>query len=182
MKVYDNVSAAEQTKMALLAIANDPEWKRIGGRLLIPVHDEIIAEVPEEYAELGGQILSGLMCKAADFLPYPSKCDVETTYRWYGLAYPCKYAEPSNSASSSWSEDEIKWVQYHLYESEYLLPVYKDENGEKPRGDAAKGVNGKMSDEMKSAISDYCNRYSISEDNFINHIKNTVEKGVVPNK
>lgn len=175
-------SAAEQTKMALLLIANDLEWKRIGGRILVPVHDEIIAEVPEEYAEEGAKILSGLMCKAADFLPYPSKCDVETTYRWYGLAYPCKYPQPSSYDLDSMSPEEIQWVQYHLVESEYLLPVYKDKNGEKPRGDAAKGVNGRISDEMIAAVKAYCNRYSITEQEFILHIKTTVEKGVVPQK
>lgn len=175
-------SAAEQTKMALLLIANDTEWRRIGGRILIPVHDEIIAEVPEEYAEEGAKILSGLMCKAADFLPYPSKCDVETTYRWYGLAYPCKYPEPAVYDLDSMSPEEIQWIQYHLVESEYLLPVYKDANGEKPRGDAAKGVNGRISDEMIAAVKAYCNRYSITEQEFIPHIKTTVEKGVVPQK
>lgn len=39
-------SAAELTKMAILKLTNNPEWKAIGGRFLIPVHDELIVEVP----------------------------------------------------------------------------------------------------------------------------------------
>lgn len=171
-------SAAEQTKMALLLIDNNEEWNKIGGRILVPIHDEILAEVPIQYAERGGEILSGLMCKAADFLPYKSKCDVETSYRWYGMSYPCPYKEPASMDVDSWTLDEIKWIQYHLVEAEYVLPTFKDENGEKPRGDAAKGVNGVITDEMKSAIASYMNRYNIREDMFISTIKKTCEKGV----
>lgn len=171
-------SAAEQTKMAMLLIDNDPEWNRIGGRILVPIHDEILAEVPIQYAEKGGEILSGLMCKAADFLPYKSKCDVETSYRWYGMEYPCPYDQPTSIDCSTWTESEIKWVQYHLVEAEYSLPVIKGPDGEKPRGDAAKGVNGVITDNMLHAMRSYMNRYNIREDMFIDHIKKTCEKGV----
>lgn len=171
-------SAAEQTKMAMLLIDNDPEWNRIGGRILVPIHDEILAEVPIQYAEKGGEILSGLMCKAADFLPYKSKCDVETSYRWYGMEYPCPYDQPASMDSETWTESQIKWVQYHLVEAEYSLPVIKGPDGEKPRGDAAKGVNGVITDNMLHAMRSYMNRYNIREDMFIDHIKKTCEKGV----
>lgn len=171
-------SAAEQTKMAMLLIDNDPEWNRIGGRILVPIHDEILAEVPIQYAEKGGEILSGLMCKAADFLPYKSKCDVETSYRWYGMEYPCPYDQPASMDSATWTESQIKWVQYHLVEAEYSLPVIKGPDGEKPRGDAAKGVNGVITESMLQAMRSYMNRYNIREDMFIDHIKKTCEKGV----
>ena len=143
-------SASDQTKLAMLRLESNEEWHRIGGRLLVPVHDELIAEVPLEHYKRGGEILSQMMCEAADFLPFPSKCDVTTSLRWKGLEYPCQYPKPKNLTDLT--EDEVKWVQYHLCECEYSLPVYKDENGEKPKGDAAVGVNGVVSDEYLQAI------------------------------
>lgn len=170
-------SAAEQTKLAILRLEHNEEWKAIGGRLLVPVHDELIAEVPMDKWKEGGEILSRMMVEAADFLPFASKCDVTTTLRWYGLEYPCPYTRPSSLENLT--PDEIKWVQYHLCELEYQLPVFKDENGEKPRGDAALGVNGIISEEYDRAIAHYRDRYSItSDEQFIEHIDNKVCKGV----
>lgn len=162
-------SAAEQTKMAMLLLENDPEWAAIGGRLILPVHDELIAEVPIEHYERGGELLSSLMCKAAEFLPFPSKCDVTTMTHWYGLEYPCPYTKPDDL--DNLSEDEIKWIQYFLVQSEYILPVYPDENGDKPRGNAAKGVNGVWSEDLSSFIDDYVSKNRISRDEFIDHIE-----------
>ena len=168
-------SAAELTKMAILKLENNKEWQRIGGRLLVPIHDELLTEVPARYAEEGAKILSDSMCGAADFMPFPITCDVETTYRWYGMAYPCPYKKPNSIDTND--EDEIKWIQYHLRESEYLLPVLKDESGEKPRGDAAKGVNGVRTPEMESAIEDYIKSRHILKEDFIDTIDREVDIG-----
>ena len=172
-------SAAEQTKLAILLLESDPRWKEIGGRLVVPVHDELICEVPMEYAEEGGKLLSQLMCDAADFLPFPSKCDVTTTLRWYGEEYPCKYPKPHSCLRDEWSEDEIKWVQYHLREMEYLLPVYKNEDGSKPIGDAAHGINGVWSDEMSANIDNYLQTRNVLMDDFIDTIETEVLYGSV---
>ena len=169
-------SAADMTKMAILRLSEDEEWNRIKGRLLVPVHDELICEVPIEHWKEGGRLLSKLMSDAGQFLPFPINCDVETSLRWYGLSYPCPYTEPTNL--SNMSEDEVKWVQYMLTEMEYELPVIKEPDGSKPRGDAAKGVNGVITDEFTSYVKHYMNRYSLQSDEaFIQHIKNKVIKG-----
>ena len=165
-------SAADLTKMAILNLCNNKRWQEIGGRLLVPVHDELITEVPEQYAEEGAKILSDCMCGAASFMPFPITCDVETSYRWYGMEYPCPYPKPESLTDNN--SDEIKWIQYHLVEMEYKLPVYKDENGEKPRGDAAKGVNGVESLEMKADIDDYIKSRHISSEDFIDYIEKEV--------
>ena len=170
-------SAADQTKLAILQLENDSDWKRIGGRLLLPVHDELIAEVPIQYWKEGGEILSRCMIEAASFLPFPSKCDVTTTLRWYGLEYPCKYPKPSSLDTVE--PEEIKWIQYHLFENEYVLPVFKDKNGEKPRGDAALGINGVISDEYDQAVKDYISHYNLSEGEFLDHIERKVVNGVL---
>lgn len=169
-------SAADMTKLAILNLFHDEEWNKIGGRLLTPVHDELICEVPIEYWKEGGEALSRCMLDAASFLPFGMTCDVTTTLRWYGLEYPCKYPKPDTLTGLD--SDHIKWVQYQLYETEYLLPIYKDENGEKPRGDAALGVNGVESDEYFAAIADYKKRHNISSDEeFIDHIERKVIYG-----
>lgn len=169
-------SAAEMTKMAMLMLESNEEWKRLGGRLILPVHDELIVEVPIDKWEEGGQLLSRLMSEAGGFLPFTINCDVTTTLRWYGLEYPCKYTKPASM--DNLSEDEIKWVQYHLCEMEYALPVIKEPDGSKPRGDAASGVNGVVTDEYTAAIQDYLNRYRITLDDFIEHIDRKVIQGV----
>ena len=172
-------SAADLTKMAILRLENNEDWKRIGGRLLTSVHDELICEAPVEHAEEASRILSDCMCSAADFLPFPINCDVETTFRWYGLDYICNHKKPTDVHTED--PDEIMWIQYHLIESEYILPVFNDENGDKPRGDAAKGVNGKRSPEMEDAIKDYIRRYRIDESRFIDFIEKFVSTGLTPN-
>lgn len=169
-------SAADQTKMAMIALYHNEDWKRIGGRLLIPVHDELIAEVPEEYKDEGGKILSQTMVDAASFLPFPSKCDVEMCIHWYGLAYPCEYDKPSSL--DNMSDSNVKWIQYMLYECEYKLPTHKEEFGENFRGDVAKGIDGIYSDEVKSYIHDYMSKYNITDDaSFINYIEKHVYQG-----
>lgn len=166
------------TKLAILGLSRNKEWETIGGRLINCVHDELIAEVPIEYAEEGGRILSETMCHAADFLPFPISCDVTTSFRWYGLEYPIPYPEPKQSDIHKMTEDEIKWVQFHLVESEYILPVIT-EGDEKPRGDAAKGINGKITDELELALLSYIQKYHISQDEFVSHIQHNVRDGIV---
>ncbi len=163
----------------MLKVENDPEWNAMGGRILVPVHDELIAEVPIEHWKEGGERLSKLMCEAASFLPFSIKCDVTTTYRWYGLEYPCPYTKPQ-SLSSLTEESEINWVLYHLFEVGYELPVYKGPDGKKPEGDAALGISGIMSETAWSCVHDYCKRYGITEVDFISHIQTKVHTGSAP--
>lgn len=167
-------SAADQSKMAILLIENNNRWKEIGGRILTPIHDEILAEVPMEYYEEGAQLLSSLMCKAADFLPFESKCDVEITTRWYGLEFPCPYKKASSIDTVEL--DEVKWIQYHLIEMEYILPVRPDETGQ-TLGNASRGVSGQRTEEMEEAIFDYMTRFHVSESEFIDHIEQKVKYG-----
>lgn len=173
-------SAAELTKMAMLKVEADPVWQNLGGRILVPVHDEFIAEVPIEHWKEGGDRLAQLMCEAANFLPFSIKCDVTTSYRWYGLEYPCPYPETNNVDTEE--PEEVKYIQYHLFEVGYELPVFKGPNGEKPEGNEALGVNGRITDEYLSYIQDYCNRYNIQKDQFLHHIHTKVHTGYTPDE
>ena len=172
-------SASELTKMAILRLINDSRWKEFGGRLLVPVHDELIAEVPLEYAEEAGQVLIECMCEAGSFLPFTISCDLETTERWYGLGLDSITKHEKPKSFDNLSEDNIKWIQCHLCEMEYILPLFNDENGDKPRGDAAHGVSGKWSDAMDESIDDYCKRYFISKDEFFDNIEARVQRGYI---
>ena len=169
-------SAADVTKLAMLNLTTDPEWEEIGGRFLIPVHDELIVEVPFENREKGAQILSRNMEKAGSFLPFPLKCDVETTFRWYGLGVDdiLSFDKPTSLDVSTMSESNIKWIQCMLIENEFIMPKYPHEDGSKLIGLEAEGVNGRWSDEMSSAIRSYCNRYSLQDDQFLDHIEKKV--------
>lgn len=175
-------SAADLTKMAILNLESNKRWKEIGGRLLVPVHDELICEVPMEYMEEGRKILQDSMEGAGDFMPFKIRCDVETSLRWYGLSYPCEYDKPESfdiDDMENLTDSEIEWIQYHILESEYKLPVYPDKKGNAPIGDAAKGLNGQLSDELVSCIKDYEAEHHIDDSQFINHIETLVEKGTV---
>lgn len=170
-------SAAELTKMAILKLEHNERWKEIGGRFIIPVHDELIVEVPIEHREEGEKLLKESMESAGDFLPFPIYCDVTTTYRWYGLEVDNDYVKPETIDTVE--PEEVKWIQYMLFENEYVLPVYKEPDGSKPRGNAAMGINGRRSEELDRAIFDYMNRYRISEAQFLDHIEHLTIYGEV---
>ena len=78
-------SAADMSKLAMILVGNDGRLKELGFRLLIPVHDELIAECPEENAKECSERFAALMSKAAESrLTIPIKCDVSVTKQWYG--------------------------------------------------------------------------------------------------
>lgn len=174
-------SAADLTKMAMLRLEHDPEWLELGGRFLLPIHDELLCEVPLENAERGAEVLSRCMCEAGSFLPFPLKCDVEVNYRWYGISIN-DIAEREKPTSLDWeslSTSNVEWIQCMLIENEYLLPVFKEEDGSKPKGVRARGINGVITDELQDAVKSYMNRYQLTDDQeFLDHIEAKVTRGV----
>jgi len=54
-------SAADIIKMAMLAVENDPELKRLEAKLLLQIHDELLLEAPEANAQAAGKRLAALM-------------------------------------------------------------------------------------------------------------------------
>lgn len=169
-------SAADLTKMAILELVNDPRWQRLGAKLILPIHDELCCEVPLEYRKEAEEILSDCMCRAATFMPFEISCDVETTFRWYGLSVDdiMSFDRPETLDPTLMSESNIKWVQCRLCEMEYLCPVIKEPDGSKPRGIAAKGVNGVWNSVLDTFIDDYCSKHRITRDNFIEDIDRRV--------
>ena len=78
-------SASDMTKKAMILVGNDEKLKELGFRLLIPVHDELIAECPLKNAVECEKRFANLMSIAAkDKLEVPISCDVTVTREWYG--------------------------------------------------------------------------------------------------
>ena len=78
-------SAADLTKLAMIGLNTNERLKELGFRVLVPVHDEVIAECPREHAKECSELLASIMSSAAEkILEMPIKCDVEVTERWYG--------------------------------------------------------------------------------------------------
>lgn len=78
-------SAADLTKLAMIELNNNKKLKELGFRLLVPVHDEVICECPEENVKECAKLLAETMSHAAEeILKMPIKCDVECSYEWYG--------------------------------------------------------------------------------------------------
>ena len=91
-------SAASMTKQAMLNIYNDSELNRLGFKLLINVHDELIGECPKENAEECVKRLEEVMKSAAkDKCSCPFKCDADISEKWY---YNEECAELKKSLSS----------------------------------------------------------------------------------
>lgn len=78
-------SAADLTKLAMIKLHQSERLKELGFRILIPVHDEVIAECPEENAKECATLLAQTMSEAAEqILEMPIKCDVSISKCWYG--------------------------------------------------------------------------------------------------
>lgn len=80
--------AASMSKRAMVCVANNGELKKLGFRLLIAVHDELIGECPIENKERCKELLSQEMLNAA--LPevtVPMKCDADDFPSWYYDVY-----------------------------------------------------------------------------------------------
>lgn len=77
-------SAATITKIAMNKILVDPELNSYGFRLSIGVHDELIGEIKDKYAERGAARLCEIMKTCvSDIISVPFKCDPSIDKAWY---------------------------------------------------------------------------------------------------
>lgn len=78
-------TAADQSKLAMIALHNDTRLKELGFRILIPVHDEVIAECPKENAKEVAERFSYIMSHSSgDKFTIPISTDVAVSEQWYG--------------------------------------------------------------------------------------------------
>jgi len=84
-------SGAEMLKLAMLQIDNDPDFQALGGRLLLTVHDELVAEAPKDTAAEVSRIMKAKMSDPYNWGPivmtYPVPVDPEGArgHRWSDL-------------------------------------------------------------------------------------------------
>lgn len=78
-------TSADMTKKAMISIGNSDYLKERKCKLLLQVHDEVIAECPQQYAKECAEEISKLMVDAAkEKITVPMKCDASISLAWYG--------------------------------------------------------------------------------------------------
>ena len=81
-------SSADLTKVAMIELEDNQELRDLGFKILVPIHDEILAKCPEKNAKKCAKLLAQIMSHAAEeILKMPFSCDVEVTRCWYGKEY-----------------------------------------------------------------------------------------------
>ena len=76
--------AATLTKLAMINIDNDELLNKLGFKLLITIHDEVLGECPEENAEVVAQRLTQVMVDTAKpYMNVPMSCDPYNVKNWY---------------------------------------------------------------------------------------------------
>ncbi len=81
-------SAAELMKLAMLLVDNDPDFKSLGGELLLTVHDELVGESPKDTSKDCAEVMSRLMGDPIHWgplqmeYPVPITPDIGRAHRW----------------------------------------------------------------------------------------------------
>ena len=78
-------SSADIMKTAMIEIYRDPRYKEWDMHMIITVHDELIAEIPEAYVKEGLELMREKMQAVGEhFTGLPMKTDFEVMDYWYG--------------------------------------------------------------------------------------------------
>lgn len=77
--------AATLTKCALIDLYNNEELNKLNVKIINAVHDEILIEAPEEFAEKASELLTSIMVNSAKkyVLNVPMSCDAYIVDCWY---------------------------------------------------------------------------------------------------
>lgn len=76
-------SAADMTKLAIVVASRDEKLKEYGCQILMQIHDEIIAEFPDEYVEVGGKRLAQIMVDVGyDLIGLKMQSDPKVMKSW----------------------------------------------------------------------------------------------------
>ena len=109
-------SASTMSKKAMINVHNDPELNRLGFKILIAVHDELIGECPEENAEAVADRLTEVMRHAADpDAKTPFKCDPTIEKCWYYSDYSDVLRNEYNKLTKDKSEEEQRLILDAFY-------------------------------------------------------------------
>lgn len=82
------------SKRAMIKVHHDPILNKLGFKLCLAVHDELIGQCPKENAEEASQRLANLMKIAAEpEVSVPFKCDPSIEPVWYYADYSASVRE-----------------------------------------------------------------------------------------
>lgn len=101
-------SAASLTKIAMVDLFNDPILKELQAKLIITVHDEVLLECPEYYAEAASKRISEIMVHAAAKVgdDVPQSCDPYIVTRWYADEYAAAILDEFKKLEKTQSREE----------------------------------------------------------------------------
>ena len=112
-------SAASMSKKAMINVYKDPELNRLGFKLMLAVHDELIGECPKENADAVADRLCEVMKTAAlPVVQVPFKCDPTIESNWYYTDYSDTLNEKYNDYISSGKTKEDAFNQIALDHTE----------------------------------------------------------------
>lgn len=99
-------SAATQTKIAQVQIFNNEEFRKLGGKIILQVHDELICMCPIPNVKRCCEILCNIMSNCIPNCKIPFPTDAEISIRWYGKSYdPDELIELYNNGKLDTKED-----------------------------------------------------------------------------
>ena len=110
-------SASTMTKIALRKIYDDEELKRLGYKLSITVHDEVIGECPVENSEAAADRLSYIMSHCIEeYTDMPFKCDAEIESCWYLNTYQHDLVNELSELVNQYGQEEAftKFREMHI--------------------------------------------------------------------
>lgn len=123
-------SAATMSKRAMILVHKNEELKKLGFKLLIAVHDELIGECPIENKDRCKELLSQLMIDSAKpEVQVPMKCDADDFHAWYEDVYSSEVKKEYNQLKNDMTEEEafISLCKSHCECSSDQLKRYIDE-------------------------------------------------------
>lgn len=126
-------SSGTLTKKAMIDIFNDPELKKYDTHLLITVHDEVLVECKEKYADKVMNRLPEIMINAAKELGINEpkmKCDPYCVSRWYA------------DSEAVTLQDEYKKLEKTGLSKEDALKVLCDNHTEFTKESIVNVING----------------------------------------
>lgn len=131
-------SAASLTKMAMVDIFNDPQLNAWDAHLIITVHDEVLVECPEQYAELVEKRLPQIMIEAAKKGgdDVPQSVDPYNVTRWY------------SDIMAATLLDEVKKLESNKFSREDAFAEVIKNHSELPAEAIIKVLTGETADEI----------------------------------
>lgn len=119
--------AATMTKIAMNKIFRDPVLNQYGFKMLIGVHDELIGQCKEEYADVCADRLCEVMKTCvSDIVSVPFKCDPSVVRKWYADEMGYSLQEKLATLISEGKTREEAFEILHKKNSEFTTEEFEE--------------------------------------------------------